>query len=357
MSVSSLPITVFEDFVQQFLRHLRDVATRPGDAEQRCDISDMLTEYGRIFQDGWLNGAMRLGDVELDQEFWRRQEAASKFLLILQNRRDIGLVAKSILKDMSKSFLRPLEQRVLGDVNARGLYHYRPLTYDPVHGVAEIRILHLLSRSGENLRCRIEHSNLASAEFIALSYEWGEPDRLHLIEVVELDGSSAGMIPLTNNLHSALCNLRDSPDLATMNVFWVDQVCINQADKTERGHQVGMMGKLYTAARRVVSYVGPEDIFDQEAFELLDKIHQQYHHMYRDALIDSDWLKNSQRFSSPDWSPESLRFRGEVTPSAMQGLMEIILGPWTRRLWMLQEASAATLWLEKGRVNTTDTMG
>ena len=60
-------------------------------------------------------------------------------------------------------------------------YQYKPLTKP-----SEIRILHLLSKPGQNLYCKIKHIQLHEPEsrtlrisnfiqpFIALSYEWGD---------------------------------------------------------------------------------------------------------------------------------------------------------------------------------------
>lgn len=112
--------------------------------------------------------------------------------------------------------------------------------------------MRLLSKEGEPLRCRIEHVDVVSAPFTALSYEWGEPCKLFWIDVVDANGQSSGTVSLTANLYNTLCNLRDSHADITK-TFWIDQICINQQDDTERGQQVNMMGKIYSAAERVVS--------------------------------------------------------------------------------------------------------
>lgn len=39
-------------------------------------------------------------------------------------------------------------------------------------------------------------------------------------------------------------------------LFWVDQVCINQRNSEERGHQVGLMSKVYSWAWRTLVWLG-----------------------------------------------------------------------------------------------------
>ncbi|KAL6710990.1 hypothetical protein ACN47E_006865 [Coniothyrium glycines] len=41
--------------------------------------------------------------------------------------------------------------------------------------------------------------------------------------------------------------------------YWVDALCINQADTNERNHQVGIMGSIYLQAELVISWLGTRD--------------------------------------------------------------------------------------------------
>lgn len=63
--------------------------------------------------------------------------------------------------------------------------------------------------------------------------------------------------------------LQSSPRL-----LWIDQLCINQDNLEERGFQVQLMGSIYRAARRVITYLG-EDVtrFDEaDSDHILDLI-------------------------------------------------------------------------------------
>ena len=155
---------------------------------------------------------------------------------------------------------------------------------------------------------------------------------------MDSDDKTLGCIPLTDNLHSALLNLRDSPAVP-MRTFWIDQICVNQKDKTERNHQVALMGKIYAAATHVLSYLGPGDTYDEHGFRLLERIDEQYKNNYDSLLFHDGWVKTYQHYANPDRIPDELKYKGQVTPFEQYGLCQIVYGPWTRRLWMLQEAS------------------
>lgn len=59
--------------------------------------------------------------------------------------------------------------------------------------------------------------------------------------------------PVTVNLHEALLRLRDP---AIERIIWIDAVCIDQDDDTEKTHQIGLMSKIYGQANRVIIWLG-----------------------------------------------------------------------------------------------------
>jgi hypothetical protein len=60
---------------------------------------------------------------------------------------------------------------------------------------------------------------------------------------------------ITANLDCALRHLRFTIIRRTM---WVDAISINQKDTQERNHQVQIMGKIYSAAQRVIVWLDPQ---------------------------------------------------------------------------------------------------
>ncbi|KAI0456681.1 heterokaryon incompatibility protein-domain-containing protein [Xylaria acuta] len=125
---------------------------------------------------------------------------------------------------------------------------YEPLAAEP----PSIRLLILLKGSHRDpVRCRLEHVSLTDEpEYEALSYTWGDSSATQPIQVND------DPRPVTRNLVSALQHLRHEDH---DRYLWVDAVCINQADTAERGQQVSIMGQIYSKAKSVVVWLGPEE--------------------------------------------------------------------------------------------------
>ncbi|KAF6797647.1 heterokaryon incompatibility protein [Colletotrichum sojae] len=75
-----------------------------------------------------------------------------------------------------------------------------------------------------------------SHKYVALSYAWGGTRRANSILL------NGGIYPITFNLDRALRAIRREQEPL---VLWVDSVCINQGDATEKGHQVGLMHDIF----------------------------------------------------------------------------------------------------------------
>jgi hypothetical protein len=84
-------------------------------------------------------------------------------------------------------------------------------------------------------------------DYEAISYTWatedGNDQRSNLILC---DGR---YVRVTTNCEAALRQYRD-PNVEK--ILWIDAICINQDDIVERGHQVQLMGKIYSKASRVL---------------------------------------------------------------------------------------------------------
>ncbi|KAK0750076.1 heterokaryon incompatibility protein-domain-containing protein, partial [Schizothecium vesticola] len=116
----------------------------------------------------------------------------------------------------------------------------------------EIRLLHLRKRSIFSGLINLELVPVvllqaATYNFEAISYTWGsEPPS----KAILLNGSSHAVTP---NVHALL--------LARGSMFrdrflWIDSMCINQADISEKTTQLRMMASVYETAHRVISWLG-----------------------------------------------------------------------------------------------------
>jgi hypothetical protein len=208
--------------------------------------------------------------------------------------------------------------------------------HEPLHTTTHIRLLSLISSPGEPLICSIVASPRGAIAFFSLSYEWGSAVQMFRIQVIGPNGNDLGVIPLTGNLYHALCNLRDAPTII-FKTFWIDQICINQDDPIERASQVNQMGTVYKSASRVVSYLGPAGTSDQAGLLLLHRIHAQFCHLYDDGTLSENVGRFRRRYANKLLIPEKLNFTDDFVQEAWTSLGDFLFGPWTQRLWMLQE--------------------
>jgi hypothetical protein len=151
-------------------------------------------------------------------------------------------------------------------------YGYAQLSIQPgdPRRVFSIRLLHLQPSTDRDARleCRLVETQIpdydydylcqqststahVKCEYHALSYTWGEPQFPQSLHVLP-----AGVINITENLHSALQALR-KPDRTL--VLWVDAVCIDQANIPERNSQVSNIPRTYAEAAGVLVWLGTDN--------------------------------------------------------------------------------------------------
>lgn len=134
--------------------------------------------------------------------------------------------------------------------------------YMPIDSLTrrEIRVLELLPAiSKSKVKCRVRVVSLTwtvPPRYEALSYTWGSSSMERSIVVYRDD--SEYNIQVTNNLYDALCCLQ--PRQGRPRILWVDALCINQYDDSERAAQVAMMGEIYHTAARVNIWLGKHGI-------------------------------------------------------------------------------------------------
>jgi hypothetical protein len=151
-------------------------------------------------------------------------------------------------------------------------------------------------------------------KYEALSYTWGSPLNKQSIQCRHAASDRAGHLLVTRNCAAALRRLRleDSP-----RAVWIDSICIDQTEVTERNHQLGLMAQIYTQAERVVIHLGESS---------------------EDSDSAMDWLReiDDPNFNCPPpyWHPRGERI---IRPET-QMLESLLSRPWFNRIWVLQEA-------------------
>jgi hypothetical protein len=136
----------------------------------------------------------------------------------------------------------------------------------------------------------------------ALSYVWnpgyadinlGYNHKIHKVhKIMVTTTSSATYLPIGWNLAAAMRHLRYEHTLRTM---WIDAISINQEDTSERNHQVGLMGTIYSSAERVVVWLGTASEDGEFAMEAISTgiLAKEDAGQFCDGLDDiltSDWF-------------------------------------------------------------------
>ena len=115
-------------------------------------------------------------------------------------------------------------------------------------------------------------------DYFALSYRWDEIDAPVSLVV------NGKALKIKTNLARFLLHWQDHNVM-----FWIDAICINQANKVERAEQVSLMSIIFGRAQTVISWLGVgepkiEQLFEcvhamehaedwQDSFEMMDASH------------------------------------------------------------------------------------
>ncbi|KAH6844716.1 dynactin p62 family-domain-containing protein [Chaetomium sp. MPI-CAGE-AT-0009] len=178
-------------------------------------------------------------------------------------------------------------------------------------GNGEIRVLSLLPSPDRHdaIVCQFEIQSLnAVPSYNALSYCWGlEPEGPE----VDIMGTKLKVKP---NLFAALSHLRDKDKPVKI---WVDALCINQRDATEREQQVSMMGQIYERAEIVYTWLGDEADDSAQAMVLLQILQKA---IFEDKPGLLNILQNGHTFV-PAW----------------RALIPLFRRPYWTRVWIIQE--------------------
>lgn len=161
--------------------------------------------------------------------------------------------------------------------------------------------------------------------YTSLSYCWGPPV---MDGSIILDGYH---FPVTESLETALRYLRyDKSRSGPVNMmasqvgneqyWWIDQLCINQADVDERGDQVSLMRRIYKRASGVHVWLGDEADDSSTAISILETLGAPPQHApgekairypsFTDAEVVRHWNALNAFFKRPWW--ERVWIRQEI---------------------------------------------
>lgn len=181
----------------------------------------------------------------------------------------------------------------------------------------------------------------------ALSYVWGDASDLQTIKLEDKD------FLVTRNLMAALKTVRRPKEAVK---FWVDAICINQADLEEKKTQIPLMGRIYQQAKCVWGQVLP--LFDkaESLRELIVAIGMAGRALEKDMRArdgkgeQTTTDETGQMESSATGGSTSLIFTKHAledydlpseTSPLWQSWREFFASPYFRRIWIQQEVALA----------------
>ncbi|KAI0868016.1 HET-domain-containing protein [Hypoxylon argillaceum] len=216
-------------------------------------------------------------------------------------------------------------------------YEYTPLSCLPgsSDGVFSVRLLHVLPTASHNAKLECElietyipdsnhgrfHPNKFTGSshvpYQALSYTWGEPKFPYSLHVLDRgdDDTTALITP------ARITNITEKPDETL--VLWVDAVCIDQTNISERNSQVGNIPQIYAGAFSVLVWLGIDDVHFSGRLSTAKG---------KPAARSASWRK---------------RFKINQIVSAFLGIRPprpialLLSRPWFKRRWIIQEVVLA----------------
>lgn len=155
-------------------------------------------------------------------------------------------------------------------------------------------------------------------EYEALSWCWGNGDPEYAVLVTKKEGHQGWKEEtykkrVSKELALALKYLRHPNQQRTL---WIDAICIDQKDASERNHQVQMMSRVYTRAKQVCIWLGDGDDSSKLAIDFIRRDIME--------LRNFDALSNDRRYNDK-W----------------KALMMLMQRKWFSRRWVVQEIALA----------------
>lgn len=178
-------------------------------------------------------------------------------------------------------------------------------------GSAQIRLI-VLERGALNspIHCtyRVVSLNDQNLSYETLSYVWKDGAGT---EPIWVEGKAASV---TLSLFGALEQLRLVDSERTL---WIDAICINQSDASEKTQQVDMMRRIYSQCKQCNIWLGPLG-----EISLVDA---------RLAIDTLAWVAGDMAHR-PDFLDDVSRRR-----RAAEALTTLLTRPWWMRIWTVQE--------------------
>jgi hypothetical protein len=128
--------------------------------------------------------------------------------------------------------------------------------YNPLCSQTSIRLLSVhAQRQNELIRIELwEQAQADPVPYRCLSYTWGDMSATSTIQV------NGHLMDVGSNLYAFLVCAAQRFSHETL---WIDAICIDQSNDTEKGHQVQRMGDVFKNATEVLVWLGDDETVGQ----------------------------------------------------------------------------------------------
>ena len=206
------------------------------------------------------------------------------------------------------------------------MYHYSPLEHS-----LNFRLIRLWLKPSESrepsLACEFSYHSIDQPPlYSTLSYTWASPDLDNEKTVIYTAGSALFIQP---NL-AAWIMTHGIPLASQGRLFWIDQICIDQSNISERGEQVRLMKEIYAKSSKLFVWLGPGSEESTLALETMDRAGRVLHDINHDP--------HCHQLSSDEYYARGFPKPDTAAWGAVYRLFE---KPYFWRVWVQQEILAS----------------
>ncbi|KAL1614991.1 hypothetical protein SLS54_009332 [Diplodia seriata] len=207
-------------------------------------------------------------------------------------------------------------------------YEYQPLESD-----RHIRLLKIHHGAGPHWKgwkgrgplFSLIHVSLDNApKFEAVSYAWGSGQLVEKLPMAE-----GGAKHITKSVFEALPFLVNESETG---LLWIDQLCINQDDSNEKGHQVKLMSQVYRSATLTLIWLGTEDRETRAPIELMEYIEE-----WRSWQTESIVGRIDDALDHPQGRAIIAKLGIRNLAAAISMIETLLSRRWFARGWVVQE--------------------
>ncbi|KAI7776453.1 hypothetical protein LA080_005345 [Diaporthe eres] len=177
-----------------------------------------------------------------------------------------------------------------------------------------VEIISVKKKRDIQVHCKLTTWAKATApKYTAISYAWGDP---HLVAVILVNGKRMKVRRNCEDVLRHPCRIRGG-------FFWIDAICINQADNHEKSFQVANMGEVFRDALGTLACVGRHE----DGSEFLFKKLRRHKRFWKSLHVPV--------YGQPRPWPEAMR--DSTITELYNALGMFMKRPYFQRVWIYQE--------------------